>query len=138
MKRVCCCLAFAACLLLRADLLKFAFAVYRYKKSTLQVRSRVRRKFSCKTPGLDCVAALVTGVLDTWVDDEQGAGSLVPGSTLELLDDLLGVWAETCGLDFSAEEAQDFPSSICWSKKQDDALPIIHLLIKRGYKPGKG
>jgi hypothetical protein len=76
------------------------------------------------------IADLVTGVLDVWGDEQS-----LPASTLALLDELLGLWAETCGLDFSGDPEEDYPLSICWCKKQDAALPIVRLLIKRNYEP---
>ncbi len=78
------------------------------------------------------IADLVTGAFDVWGEEQS-----LPASTLALLDELLGLWAETCGLDFSNDPKEDYPLSICWCKKQDAALPIVQLLITRVYKPSR-
>lgn len=132
------CLHFAACLLLNADVLKFALAVYRYKEAN-QIKSHaLPENFMKKMLGQDCVSALVTGVLDTRGGDEQGDQPIPECDMLAVLDEILTLWNEKCGLNFGTiTTLHEFPLSICWRKKQGDALPIVLLLIKRGYIPGE-
>jgi hypothetical protein len=123
---------------MNTDVLKFAFAVYQYKEAH-QANARLPINVLSKMHEKTFIADLVTGVLGTCVE-EGGDHPLIPASSLARLDELLRLWAETCGLDFGAdvEAGQHFPLSVCWGKKQHDALPIVHVLFKRGYKPGKG
>jgi hypothetical protein len=137
-------------------IVQFAFKVYEYKERQQQPRQGCGpRNFMRTVHASEYIAALVTGFLDRHSDTLNDRRA--QASPLKIFGQFLDLWVDACGLDFSKDEPisssddddenlpivfqlplSALPLMVCFSKQGQNALPVVELLLKSGYKPSLG